>query len=470
MRDGSGELFGRDDADPRAGSAGRDGASTPLADRMRPRSLDEVVGQDHLTGTGGILRRSLAAGKVPSLVLWGPPGAGKTTLARLLAQAPGYRWAAFSAVLSGVAEIRNVVKAARHSHDVGGVKTLLFVDEIHRFNRSQQDAFRPHVEEGRIVLVGATTENPSFEVNSALLSRLHVLTLKPLDVEHLEVLTSRVLEDGERGLGKLRMALEPDAKAALLSLADGDARQLYNMLETLSEIVEPDAGGGRVVCAAHVRRLRDRVAIRGDRAGEEHFNLISALQKSIRGSDPDAGLYWLARLLEAGEDPLYVARRLVRTASEDVGLADPNALAQAMAARDAVHFIGMPEGALSLAQATVYLALAPKSNSLDGAYRKAVADVREEGSLPVPLHLRNATTPLMEGLGYGKGYRYPHAFPGGWVKEAYRPERIQGRRYYEPGPHGMEPRSWNKHIERIREAARLQDEGGGPPPGEPLPG
>jgi putative ATPase len=437
---------------------------------MRPRSLDEVVGQEHLTDRDAILTRALETGQVPSIIFWGPPGSGKTTLARLLSQAPGYRWAAFSAVLSGVAEIRGVVKLARHAHEMRGVRTLLFVDEIHRFNKAQQDAFLPHVEEGRIVLLGATTENPSFEVNSALLSRVHVLLVKRLETSHLGALMDRALFDEERGIGSARLELDPEMRAAVITLSDGDARQLYNIVETLAETVRPEADGLRVVTEEHLRKLRERVILRGDKSGEEHFNLISALQKSIRGSDPDASLYWLARLLEAGEDPLFVARRLVRTASEDIGLADPNALVQAMAARDAVHFIGQPEGALALAQATVYMAMAPKSNRLETAYGKAKEDVQSFGSLPVPLHLSNAPTRMMAKMGYGKGYQYPHSYPGGWVKERYRPDQVQGRRYYEPSTLGMEPRLWARYVERIREALRLQKGGPDPSPGRGSPG
>jgi putative ATPase len=421
--------------------------------------LDEVVGQEHLTDRDAILTRAIETGQIPSIIFWGPPGSGKTTLARLLSQARGYRWAAFSAVLSGIAEIRGVVKLARHAHEMRGVRTLLFVDEIHRFNKAQQDAFLPHVEEGRIVLLGATTENPSFEVNSALLSRVHVLLVKRLETSHLGALMDRALSDEERGIGSSRLELDPEMRAAVVTLSDGDARQLYNIVEILAETVRPEADGLRVVTQEHLRKLRERVILRGDKSGEEHFNLISALQKSIRGSDPDASLYWLARLLEAGEDPLFVARRLVRIASEDIGLADPNALVQAMAARDAVHFIGQPEGALALAQATVYMAMAQQ-------------DVQSFGSLPVPLHLSNAPTRMMEKMGYGKGYQYPHSYPGAWVKERYRPDQVQGRRYYEPSTLGAEPRLWARYVERVREALRLQKGGGGgeEPRGEGSPG
>ncbi|MBD3336869.1 MAG: AAA family ATPase [Candidatus Eisenbacteria bacterium] len=455
MEDSSRNLFG-EDAPQRA-----PGSPAPLADRMRPRSLDEVVGQSHLTGSGGILKRALESGQLPSIIFWGPPGSGKTTLARLLAKIPGYRWVAFSAVLAGVGDIRTVVKTARRLQAARGERTLLFVDEIHRFNKAQQDAFLPHVEEGRIVLVGATTENPSFKVNDALLSRVHVLVLRPLGLEELEELLQRVLRDEERGLGGAKLILDQETRAALMTLSGGDARQLMNLLEGLAEITPPDSSGRRRARREHLSRLRERTPLRGDRAGEEHFNLISALQKSIRGSDPDAALYWLARLLEAGEDPLYVARRLVRTASEDVGLAEPQALSMSLAARDAVEFLGLPEGALALAQAAVYLSLAPKSNRLEAAYETARRDVAEHGSLAVPLHLCNAPARLMEQLGYGKGYRYPHAFPGGWAPQGYRPPELEDHRYYEPGTLGMEPRLWGRYVERLREARRRQAEGEG---------
>jgi putative ATPase len=440
----------------------------PLADRMRPRTLAEVVGQEHLTGPGAVLRRAVESGDVPSLIFWGPPGSGKTTLARILGSVPGYRAVHFSAVLAGVKDVRRVAQEAAVSRRTQGQRTLLFIDEVHRFNKAQQDALLPHVESGTIVLVGATTENPSFEVNSALLSRCHVFVLGRLAAEHLRVLAERAMGDEERGLGASHLQVDPAALDALVELSDGDARQLFNVLETLATVVRPDAQGQRTVDTHALRRLKGRIALATDRAGEEHFNLISALHKSVRGSDPDATLYWLARMLEGGQDPLYVARRMVRMASEDIGLADPAALTFALSAKDAVHFLGLPEGALALAQAAVYLALAPKSNSLEVAYNRARDCVGQTGSRPVPLHLRNAPTGLMKDLGYGRAYRYPHDFPGRWVAEDYFPDGLAQRRFYEPSDQGREGRLWAQHAERIRIARRLQQSSGGPAgPGEP---
>lgn len=438
----------------------------PLAERMRPRRLEDVVGQEHLTGENAVLRNAAASGEVPSMIFWGPPGSGKTTLARILAALPGFRSASFSAVLAGVKDVRRTAEEAAGARRLRGMRTLLFVDEVHRFNKAQQDAFLPHVEAGTIVLIGATTENPSFEVNSALLSRCHVFTLKQLGTEHLRTLAARALADEERGLGGSGLVLDEDALDMLVALVGGDARQLYNSLEALAALTQPDADGSRRVTVDVLRRLRERIALRGDRAGEEHFNLISALHKSVRGSDPDASLYWLARLLEGGEDPLYVARRLVRMASEDIGLADPAALNLCLSAKEAVHFLGLPEGALALAQATVYMALAPKSNSLEGAYQRAQQRVAETGSQPVPLHLRNAPTQLMKQLGYGRAYRYPHDAPGRWVEEQYLPEALLGgEALYRPGEQGREARLWAAHLDRIRRAAEMQGLGRGGPSG-----
>ncbi len=455
----SGDLFGRlPPPDPAPSAA----PPAPLADRMRPRTLDEVLGQEEILGQGRLLRRLLDAGRLPSLLLWGPPGSGKTTLARLLAARAGARFEPLSAVTGGVADVRRAVKEARERRATGG-STVLFVDEIHRFNRAQQDALLPHVEDGTITFVGATTENPSFEVNGALLSRTRVVVLRPLDGDALRTLLRRALGDAERGCGGRGVALEPEAEAALVAAADGDGRRLLNLLEAAVDGAREDGpGGGLRVSAALVGEALQRT-LRHDAAGDSQYDLASALQKSIRDSDPDGGVYWLTRMLEAGEDPLFVARRLVRMASEDVGLADPQALPLAVAARDAVHFLGMPEGALALAELAVYLALAPKSNSVGAAYGAARAAVEERGSLPVPLHLRNAPTPLLEGLGHGAGYVYAHDVPDGVTGQEMLPAGLEGRRFYEPRDRGFERemirrlRWWRERRAEVRRAAAAGD-------------
>jgi putative ATPase len=428
----SGSLF------PEAEPVRRDGPrpDAPLADRVRPRTLDEILGQDEALGPGTPLRRAIEQDQLRSLILWGPPGSGKTTLAHVLRRLTRAHFEAMSAVLSGVKDVREILKAAEERRRREGRRTIVFIDEIHRFNKAQQDAFLPHVESGDIVLVGATTENPSFEVNGALLSRSRVVVLKPLEEAHILTILGKALGDRERGLGALMATADDDALAFLARASDGDARTALNVLELAVTTVP--AGAPRRLDLAAMQQAFARKALLYDREGEEHFNLISALHKSVRNSDADAGLYWLARMLEAGEDPLYVARRLVRFASEDVGLADPQALVLAMAAQQAVHFIGMPEGALALAQLVAYLAAAPKSNAIYKAYDEAVKDSLETRADPVPLWIRNAPTRLMKGLGYGKGYAYAHDEEEGVAGMDCLPDSLQGRRYYHPTERGAE--------------------------------
>lgn len=423
----------------------------PLADLLRPRELEEVVGQEHLTGEGGVFRALLAAERVPSIVLWGPPGSGKTTLARVLGRHPGYAWEEFSAVLSGVKEVREVVARARLRLGQDGRRTLLFVDEIHRFNRAQQDAFLPHVEAGTITLIGATTENPSFQINAALLSRCQVYVLRELDEDALGRLADKALDH----LGA-PFVLEPAARIALLRLVAGDARRLLLSIETLAQTVP--VGGivgseelGAQLAAGLSRRL----------GAEDHFDWASALQKSIRGSDPHAAVYWLTQMLAAGEDPRYLARRLVRMASEDVGLAEPGALAVALAAREAFEVLGSPEGHLALAECALYLALCPKSDSVYQAVGRAQSLLAGEGSRPVPLRLRNAPTPLLQRLGYGQGYRSAHDVPGRFVAESFLPEDYAGLRLYVPNASGRESRMAEDHARRTGGFF-----GGGTPPAD----
>ena len=433
--------------------------AAPLADRMRPRTLAEVAGQEHLVGAGGVLREAVERGESGSFILWGPPGTGKTTLARLMADTSRHEFVAFSAVFSGVAELRQIVADAEDRLRREGRRTLLFVDEIHRWNRSQQDAFLPHLEAGTFRLVGATTENPSFELNAALLSRVRVLVLQPLEETALAGLLRRALNDAERGLGALGIEAGDEELLAIARHADGDARAALNVLETAAALMKVEAA--QRLDASILQRALQGKFLRYDKSGEEHFNLISALHKCVRDSDPDGALYWLARMLEAGEAPLYVARRLVRAASEDIGLAAPQAMSLAVAAMQVVELLGMPEASNALAELTVYLALAPKSNSIYRAYGAAAADAREHGSLPVPLHIRNAPTRLMKELGYGKGYQYAHDFDGARVEQEHLPTELRGRRYYEPTDRGQE-----KALgERLRE---LRNEPSGAPETKPI--
>jgi putative ATPase len=409
----------------------------PLADRIRPRDLTEFVGQEHLLGEGKVLRVALETGELPSLILWGPPGSGKTTLAFLLAERVKAAFMPFSAVTSGIKEIREVIARADQQRAYGK-RTLLFIDEIHRFNKAQQDAFLPHVERGTVVLIGATTENPSFEVIAPLLSRAKVLTLQPLAEEDLMVILRRALDDQERGLGRLAIDADEEALRFIAGLSSGDARVALNTLELAAQMVDRQPEGSRRLTLKLAQEAGQRRALLYDKAGEEHFNLISALHKSLRGSDPDASLYWLARMLASGEDPLYIARRLVRFASEDVGNADPQALGMALAAKEAYHFLGSPEGELALAQATAYLATALKSNAIYTAFGEAQRDVQEAPLQGVPLHLRNAPTPLMKEFGYGAGYQYPHDLPEAFADQDYLPEGLKGRVYYHPTDRGLE--------------------------------
>jgi putative ATPase len=426
-------------------------AAQPLADRMRPRSLDEVVGQEHLLSPDKMLSRMLAAGALPSIILWGPPGSGKTTIALLLAQQSGASFRTITAVSAGIAELREAVEEARRELEAGGRRTVVFIDEIHRWNRAQQDAILPHVESGLIRLIGATTENPSFEVIAPLLSRTRVLVLRALGDEDIEAILRRALGDTARGLGASGLTFEDEAIAELVRFGAGDARRALNTLEVAATLAR--AAGRTAIAPEQVREAAQQKMLLYDRAGEEHYNVISAFIKSMRGSDPDAALYWMTRMLEAGEDPLFVARRMVIFAAEDVGNADPRALQLALSVKDAVDFVGMPEGAIPLAQGVTYLACAPKSNASYSGMLKARADAVDRGALPVPLHLRNAPTGLMRKLGYGEGYRYPHDSEGAINEQQYMPEELGERRYYEPSERGYEGRL-GEYLERVRLARK----------------
>jgi putative ATPase len=405
-------------------------AGAPLAARMRPRTLDEFIGQEHIIGPGHALRRAIESDNVPSLIFWGPPGTGKTTLAEIIAHMTGAHFASISAVSAGVADLRKVVAEAQHRRALGK-RTVLFIDEIHRFNKAQQDAVLPYVENGTVTLIGATTENPSFEVNSALLSRSRVFVLKALTDDDIGIIIERALNDRERGLGAQKIVLEADARNALIALSNGDARSALGTLEFAAAAAPRTADGTQTISAQLIGDAMQRRAIAYDKGGDQHYDIISAFIKSVRASDPDAAIYWLARMLDGGEDPLFIARRLVILASEDVGLADSRGISVAIAAQQAVHFVGMPEGFYPLAHATLYLAKAPKSNSVGQAYGSALRDVEQTRNEPVPLHLRNAPTGLMKQLGYGKGYHYAHDDYS--IKQTCLPENLQNKKYYEPG-------------------------------------
>jgi len=413
-------------------------AEAPLAARMRPRNFAEFVGQEHIVGEGRLLRRAIEQDQLPSIILWGPPGSGKTTLALVIASVTQSHFTPLSAVNAGVADLRKAIEAASERRGMHGQRTILFIDEIHRFNKAQQDAVLPHVENGTVTLIGATTENPSFEVISALLSRCRVFTLNMLTDKQIDMIIKRALSDPERGLGRRQIELTDEASKHLIAMSSGDARAALSALEMAALSASPSENDSHIIGLEAMEDAFQHRALLYDKSGEEHYNLISALHKSLRGSDPDAALYWMGRMLEAGEDPLYIARRLVRFASEDIGLADPQALVQANAAQQAIHFIGLPEGKLALAQAAIYLACAPKSNSLYTAYAKVQQDVEKTRTHPVPLHLRNPETKLMKDAEYGKGYKYAHNFPGHFVKQQHLPDALAGQTYYKPSDQGFE--------------------------------
>ncbi|MBM4411929.1 MAG: replication-associated recombination protein A [Chloroflexi bacterium] len=457
MANAQGDLFA-------ATSAKELERQAPLAARMRPRTLDEMQGQHNIIGDGRILRRAIERDALFSMILWGPPGCGKTTLARVIAEHTKAHFELLSAVTAGVADLRRVVAEARERLGMYRQRTVLFIDEIHRFNKSQQDAVLPHVEDGTVILIGATTENPSFEVNPALRSRARVFVLESLTEEQLGNLIDRAVSDRERGLGELQPLLASDARGYLIDMANGDARVALNSLEAAVISKAPGVGGKRLITVDDMREALQSRATRYDKNGELHYDAISALHKSIRSSDPDAALYWLGRMLEGGEDPLYIARRMMRIAVEDIGLADPQAIVVATAIQQTVHFLGQPEGDLALANVVVYLAQAPKSNSVYAAYKQALLDVAETRNDPVPLHLRNAPTGMMKGMGFGKGYQYAHDAPDAHVDQLHFPENLRGRRYYHPSDRGFEVRiaerlAWRESLRSVQ-----ADEASAPPP------
>lgn len=410
---------------------------SPLAERMRPHSLTEFVGQEHLVGSERILSGFIERKELISMILWGPPGVGKTSLALIIARAMDAHFISFSAVLSGVKDIRAVIEDARQQLKYYGKRTILFVDEIHRFNKAQQDAFLHHVEDGTITLIGATTENPSFEINAPLLSRCKVLILEQLTADNIRTIINRSLKDKVRGLGNLIIEINEDVLNYIAELSHGEARVALNTLETALTLTKPDKENRRTITLNIAQEAMQRKALLYAKGGEEHYNVISAFIKSMRGSDPDAALYWLARMLEAGEDPLFIVRRMVIFASEDIGNADPAAIQIAVAVKEAFHFVGMPEGWIPLSQCVTYLASAPKSNASYKAYLSALNDVKVKGALGVPFHIRNAPTTLMKDIGYGKGYKYPHDH-GGYIKQSYLPEQLEGKKYYKPTNNGFD--------------------------------